>query len=558
MVRANFHHSGGAGGGSLLPQSSHEIWAWLVELLPLGLRPYAGFVAACIGVAAALAAVGSPLIGLSRTLLSRPRTLAGQSADMGAVGELAAEADALEHDLNAFRAANKLARAPQKAHVVSSSALLLATFVLSFLATVWLLRSVSTEGGFGFVFFALGISVVNISLGLLVGIRGVRNAFHVSQIRKYLGATVSVAGSGACIYINFFAAHARDLAEQTLAYLGASYSIVDTLSGNTAISVESVSATMVVAHMEQQLLGLESTSSYLLLIAGVVAFAVAVQVGYDGFSDPYPEYGAKAAHLRKVKRQLANALERGSASDESPRQQSSKRVMAMSAAAAVLAVVGGVWWATANRDSLGTVRHTDELGCPLDGQLAGHTIILLDNSGSMRDAGIGQLAGALDRARFVTPGNGRVSLYVLPSAGVADPPLLYTRCLPGGQDDTNVKTRTTAQLFWEAFTMEVRDAVQHAAQNTQTPIVEALRSLAAEPSFQASIPRRRIMIISDMIQESGSSSFANADDVTTGIDFSNATLEVWLVSTENAPPRAITRTVWSQFARESNAQIEFH
>jgi hypothetical protein len=51
-----------------MPQTAQEIWAWLVELLPVAFRPYAGFFAASLGVIAGVAAVANPLIGLWRSL----------------------------------------------------------------------------------------------------------------------------------------------------------------------------------------------------------------------------------------------------------------------------------------------------------------------------------------------------------------------------------------------------------------------------------------------------------------------------------------------------------
>lgn len=47
-----------------MPQTAQDIWAWLVELLPVAIRPYAVFLAACIGVASGVAAAANPLIGL--------------------------------------------------------------------------------------------------------------------------------------------------------------------------------------------------------------------------------------------------------------------------------------------------------------------------------------------------------------------------------------------------------------------------------------------------------------------------------------------------------------
>ena len=63
----------GGYGGRDVPQTAQDIWAWLVELLPAPARPYAGFIAALVGVISGVAAVANPLIDLVCKISGKPK-----------------------------------------------------------------------------------------------------------------------------------------------------------------------------------------------------------------------------------------------------------------------------------------------------------------------------------------------------------------------------------------------------------------------------------------------------------------------------------------------------
>lgn len=164
---------------------------------------------------------------------------------------------------------------------------------------------------------------------------------------------------------------------------------------------------------------------------------------------------------------------------------------------------------------------TDEASlCRTDAPLAAHTIILIDATDRLEARHRRKLEAVAAQERARLGQYDRLTLMRINARSPQEPRILFSKCLPLPPDQANPWTQNPrqAQAQWDSEFGEALDAALRSAQaagpNRASPILAGLRAVAADPEFGAEIPRRRLVLVSDLLEHNpqGFSLYAaNAD-----------------------------------------------
>lgn len=171
--------------------------------------------------------------------------------------------------------------------------------------------------------------------------------------------------------------------------------------------------------------------------------------------------------------------------------------------AAVLGVVGyGAWRLTQPVD------YDPQTLCLISEESPPHMAVLLDKTDSYSERQAERIANLVRRsARDLEVGE-RFSMFELDERGRMDPEGSFSMCNPGRGDQVSALYNNPAQV--EAAYRDQFEAPLDAIMATliapreapQSPVVEAIARLALTDAFDESVPRRRVLVISDMLQNS--------------------------------------------------------
>jgi hypothetical protein len=144
--------------------------------------------------------------------------------------------------------------------------------------------------------------------------------------------------------------------------------------------------------------------------------------------------------------------------------------------------------------------------CPIDRPVAGHTLVIVDRTDRW-NPGVGSvLTELLEDARNGTQKLEKFSIVSLDSTQATRP--LFSVCNPGKPTfltDLYRGRRYTERDFDQRFETAAEDVIQQVSQPGEaqkSPIVETVRRAMRRADFNASIPQRRLVLISDMRQNS--------------------------------------------------------
>lgn len=158
--------------------------------------------------------------------------------------------------------------------------------------------------------------------------------------------------------------------------------------------------------------------------------------------------------------------------------------------------------------------------CRTDRAIAAHTIILVDATDRLEPRHRRKLRAVLDQERARLGQYDRFTLMRLNARRPQEPTILFSKCLPRPPDQANPlfeNPRRAQELWDEAFA----DALDRALRSAQaggvqraSPILAGLRAVAADPDFGAEIARRRLVLVSDLLEHDpdGFSLYAEAAD----------------------------------------------
>jgi hypothetical protein len=144
--------------------------------------------------------------------------------------------------------------------------------------------------------------------------------------------------------------------------------------------------------------------------------------------------------------------------------------------------------------------------CRTDAPLAAHTIILVDSTDRLETRHRRKLRAVLAQERARLGQYERLTLMRINVRRPQEPTILFSKCLPRPPEQTNPlfeNARMTQQRWDEDFAQALDRALRTAGASgpaRASPIVAGLRAVAADPDFGGEIPRRRLVIVSDLLE----------------------------------------------------------
>jgi hypothetical protein len=173
----------------------------------------------------------------------------------------------------------------------------------------------------------------------------------------------------------------------------------------------------------------------------------------------------------------------------------------------LLALVAAGLMAVAGMFALNRAPPVDEATlCRTDAPPAAHTVILVDASDAFQPRHKRKLDKVVESERARLARHDRLTILALNGDAPREPFMLFSLCHPGDGRDANPlleSTRTAQTKFEDAFGAPLNEALaraQKARLSPGSPLVESLRGIAADPDFGAEIAQRRIVVVSDLME----------------------------------------------------------
>jgi len=144
--------------------------------------------------------------------------------------------------------------------------------------------------------------------------------------------------------------------------------------------------------------------------------------------------------------------------------------------------------------------------CRMDEPLGAHTIVLVDSTDRLEARHRRKLRAVLAQERARLGQYDRLTIMRINVRRPQEPSILFSRCLPRPPEQTNplFENARMVQATWdEEFAQALDSALRSAGSGgpqRASPIVAALRAVAADPDFGAEIPRRRLVLVSDLLE----------------------------------------------------------
>src|SRR5689334_17983038 len=169
---------------------------------------------------------------------------------------------------------------------------------------------------------------------------------------------------------------------------------------------------------------------------------------------------------------------------------------------AALAVLGGLASAAF---VLGPPPTDPQTLCRTGHPLAAHTIVLVDSTDRLEPRHRRKLRAVLAQERQRLSEYDRLTVMRLNARHPQEPSVLFSKCLPLPPERTNPlfqNARMTQQQWDEEFQHALDTALRSAqsgGRGNTSPILAALRGVAADPDYELAIPQRRLVLVSDML-----------------------------------------------------------
>ncbi len=151
----------------------------------------------------------------------------------------------------------------------------------------------------------------------------------------------------------------------------------------------------------------------------------------------------------------------------------------------------------------------DELTlCEISDDLPAHTAVIIDKTDEYSAQQADLIAAVIRRSRNRLEIGERFTLFELDQYGQFDPRGRFSLCNPGRGDQVNALFRNPAQIeerFNEKFNQPLETILEDLVEPKEapnSPVLEALARLGQTDAFSNRAPARRIVMISDMLQNS--------------------------------------------------------
>jgi len=146
--------------------------------------------------------------------------------------------------------------------------------------------------------------------------------------------------------------------------------------------------------------------------------------------------------------------------------------------------------------------------CEISDELPPHTAVIIDKTDEYSEQQADLIAAIVRRTRDRLEIGERLTLFELDQFGQFDPRGEFSLCNPGRGDQVNALFRNPQQIekrFNEKFDQPMERILEDLVvpkEAPNSPVLEALARLGQTEAFSDRAPRRRIVIISDMLQNS--------------------------------------------------------
>ncbi|MCA8885493.1 MAG: hypothetical protein KDA35_02650 [Hyphomonadaceae bacterium] len=144
--------------------------------------------------------------------------------------------------------------------------------------------------------------------------------------------------------------------------------------------------------------------------------------------------------------------------------------------------------------------------CRTDVPLAAHTIVLVDSTDRLEARHRRKLRAVLAQERARLSQYERLTIMRINVRRPQEPTILFSRCLPQPPERTNplFENARMVQATWdEEFAQALESALRSAGSGgpqRASPFIAGLRAVAADPEFGIEIPRRRLVLVSDLLE----------------------------------------------------------
>ena len=154
-----------------------------------------------------------------------------------------------------------------------------------------------------------------------------------------------------------------------------------------------------------------------------------------------------------------------------------------------------------------------ETACRMDRKDPAHTIILIDQSDPFNPNDLDWVREFVDAEARSLPKYGRLTVVTPNAATPYSPATVFSHCSPGSVEDANpffenprMIDDTWRDTFYTPLVGEVEQALTDTRQPA-SPLSEAIYAVADRADFQPSHGKRRVVLVSDLMQHSADFSF---------------------------------------------------
>lgn len=171
--------------------------------------------------------------------------------------------------------------------------------------------------------------------------------------------------------------------------------------------------------------------------------------------------------------------------------------------------------------------------CRTDAPIGAHTIILVDATDRLEPRHRRKLRAVVAQERAQLSQYDRLTIMRINVRRPQEPSILFSKCLPRLPEQTNplFENARQTQARWDAAFGEALDGALRSAGSSggarASPIVAGLRAVAADPDFGPEVPRRRLVLVSDLLEH---------DPRGFSLYVSGANYSAWRTSAASDPP----------------------
>jgi hypothetical protein len=174
--------------------------------------------------------------------------------------------------------------------------------------------------------------------------------------------------------------------------------------------------------------------------------------------------------------------------------------------ALILMVLLGVGAAGAAGVMLRPAPRDPQTLCRINAAPSATTLVLIDSSDPLKPRHAKIAAAAIDAERARLGPDGRLTILILSARDPREPQTVFSKCDPGDGQDANPwfeNPQTIRERWQEAYRDPLDKALASARRGRgqeASPLADAISAVARDPDLGPSVPARRLVIISDMME----------------------------------------------------------